>query len=96
MNQEKSKIYISKRCQHCRKLLLLLKDRPDIRGTVQIITIDDNPFPNIIKNVPSMIDTKGELWTADELFRAITESQQQPQQQQPQQPQQPQPSFLPS
>lgn len=85
MEQSKSKIYISKRCQHCRRLLLLLKDRPDIRGTVVIITIDDNPFPNIIKNVPAMIDTKGELWSAEELFKAITESQpQQPQQQQQQ------------
>ena len=90
MNQEKSKIYISKRCQHCRKLLLLLKDRPDIRGTVQIITIDDNPFPNIIKNVPSMIDTKGELWTAEEIFKAINESRPQQQQQPPtQQPAEP-------
>jgi DNA mismatch repair ATPase MutL len=41
MNQEKSKIYISKRCQHCRKLLVLLQQRPDIKGTIKIVLIDE-------------------------------------------------------
>ena len=64
MSEEKSTIYISKRCQYCRQLLGILKNRPDVRGTIKIVVIDVEPFPNIVKNVPAMIDTKGELWSA--------------------------------
>ena len=66
----KSIIYISKRCEHCRKLLLLLKQRPELKGTIQIVSIDDEPFPNIIKSVPSMV-SDGELWNANELFAVL-------------------------
>ena len=91
MDQQKSTIYISKRCPHCRQLLVILQKRPDIKGTIKIISIDEQPFPNIIKNVPSMIDTKGEIWTAAEIFSALSDNQQQQQpQQQQQQQQQPQ------
>ena len=94
MNREnlKSIIYISKRCPHCRKLLLLLQSKPDLVGSIQITCIDDEPFPKIIKSVPSMI-SNGEVWNSDELFEALEGrgGQQQPQQpQQPQQQQQPQ------
>ena len=66
----KSIIYISKRCPYCRKLLLLLQNKPELKGSIQITCIDDEPFPKIIKSVPSMI-SNGELWTADELFAAL-------------------------
>ena len=66
----KSIIYISKRCPYCRKLLLLLQNKPELKGSIQITCIDDEPFPKIIKSVPSMI-SDGELWTADELFAAL-------------------------
>ena len=57
MNSEnlKSIIYISKRCPHCRKLLLLLQSKPDLVGSIQVTCIDDEPFPNVIKSVPAMI-----------------------------------------
>ena len=89
MNSEnlKSIIYISKRCPHCRKLLLLLQSKPDLVGSIQITCIDDEPFPKIIKNVPSMI-SNGEVWNSDELFAAL-ERGGGGGQQQPQQPQQP-------
>ena len=72
MNKEnlKSIIYISKRCPHCRKLLLLLQSKPDLIGSIQITCIDDEPFPKVIKSVPSMI-SNGEVWNADELFAAL-------------------------
>ena len=84
MSEEKSTIYISKRCQYCRQLLGILKSRPDVRGTIKIVVIDEEPFPNIVKNVPAMIDTKGELWSAQEIFSALTESETQGKQQQQQ------------
>ena len=45
-------IYISKRCPHCRNLLMKIQQREDIKGTIRISSIDDEPFPNAIKNVP--------------------------------------------
>ena len=84
--QLKSMIYISKRCPYCRKLLLLLQTKPELRGSIQITNVDEEPFPKIIKSVPSMI-SNGELWNADELF-AVLEGKPQQQQQQPQQHQQ--------
>lgn len=84
MSEEKSTIYISKRCQYCRQLLGILKNRPDVRGTIKIVVIDEEPFPNIVKNVPAMIDTKGELWSAQEIFSALSESETQGKQQQQQ------------
>ena len=45
-------IYISKRCPYCRELLVKIQQREDIKGTVKVSSIDDEPFPNIIKNVP--------------------------------------------
>ena len=98
----KSIIYISKRCPHCRKLLLLLQSKPELKGSIQITCVDDEPFPKIIKSVPSMI-SNGEVWNADELFAALEgkggnsmqPQQQQQQQQQPQQqPQQKDPDEL--
>ena len=58
----KSIIYISKRCPYCRKLLLLLQNKPELKGSIQVTCIDDEPFPKIIKSVPSMI-SNGEVWT---------------------------------
>ena len=84
-----AEIYISKRCPYCRKLLLLLQNKPELKGSIQIVSIDDEPFPKIVKSVPTMI-SNGEIWTADELFAALEgrpdkkqmTPQQQPQQQQ--------------
>tara|TARA_B100001094_G_scaffold232940_1_gene227804 strand:+ start:8300 stop:8824 length:525 start_codon:yes stop_codon:yes gene_type:complete len=84
-------IYISKRCPYCRELLVKIQQREDIKGTVKVSSIDDEPFPNIIKNVPSMV-SEGVLYNAEEIFRMLAESGQQQQQQQPEQKQQQQPS----
>ena len=72
MNNEnlKSIIYISKRCPHCRRLLLLLQNKPELKGSIQVTCVDDEPFPKIIKSVPTMI-SNGEIWTSEELFAAL-------------------------
>ena len=74
MNSEnlKSIIYISKRCPHCRRLLLLLQSKPDLIGSIQITCIDDEPFPNIIKTVPTMI-SDGQLFNAKQIFDMLEE-----------------------
>ena len=66
-------IYISKRCPHCRNLLMKIQQREDIKGTIRISSIDDEPFPNAIKNVPSMI-SEGVIYEAGEIFRMLEES----------------------
>ena len=76
-------IYISKRCSHCRKLLMMLQERPYLKGHYQITSIDDSPFPKEIKSVPCMI-IEGQLVNAKELFAYILSSDQQGSQQQSQ------------
>ena len=77
-------IYISKRCSHCRKLLLMLRDRPHLKGHYQISSIDDSPFPKEVKSVPCMI-IDNQLVNAQDLFTYILSSDQKQGQQQGQQ-----------
>ena len=90
-------IYISKRCIHCRKLLMMLQERPQLKGHYKITSIDDSPFPQTVKSVPCMI-VDDQVIGATDLFNYIISSDgqqsqqsQQPQQRQPQQQQQRQP-----
>jgi len=66
-------LYISKRCPYCRKLLEILHGRQDLRGMISITCIDEQPFPKYIKNVPVMV-VENELWTTDEVFAFLEES----------------------
>lgn len=84
-------IYISKRCTHCRKLLMILQERPQLKGHYKIVSIDDSPFPQSIKSVPCMI-VDDQLVGATDLFNYIISSdekqsqqRQHPQEQQTQQ-----------
>ena len=70
-----AEIYISKRCEYCMKLLMELRARPDLKGSIKIISIDDSPFPNIIKTVPSMI-SDGQLFNTKQIFEMLEESKQ--------------------
>ena len=83
-------IYISKRCSHCRKLIMMLQERPHLKGHYQIVSIDDSPFPKEIKSVPCMI-IEGQLVNAKELFAYILSSDQQGSQEQSYSQAQPQP-----
>ena len=84
-----SQIYISKRCNHCIRLLKELKERPDIQGKIRIISIDEEPYPDYIKNVPTMVNGN-KLFNAGEIFQMLEESKKVRQQQQQQQQQHPQ------
>ena len=68
-----SQIYISKRCGHSIRLLKELKERPDIQGKIKIISIDEEPFPNYIKNVPTMVNGN-KIYNAGEIFNMLEES----------------------
>ena len=68
-----SQIFISKRCPYSRKLLMLLQQRPDLKGNISITCIDDEPFPNVIKKVPSMI-VGNEIWDCDRIFSELQQS----------------------
>ena len=69
----KPTIYVSKRCSPCRKLLMMLQQRPHLKGHYQIICIDDSPFPKAVKSVPCMIidDT---IVNSEKLFNYILNS----------------------
>ena len=71
-----SELYISKRCPYCRKLLMTLQQRPDIKGNFNIVCIDDEPFPNIIKSVPAMV-VGNEIWGGERIFTELEQSSQQ-------------------
>ena len=75
-------IYISKRCNPCRKLLMALQQRQHLKGHYQIVSIDDSPFPKTVKSVPCMI-IEDQVINSKDLFEYILSSDNQnaPQQQ---------------
>ena len=84
-----AQLYISKRCPECRSLVMYLQQRQDLRGQINIISIDENPYPKEIESVPSMI-VGNEIWNHEHISEFLNQNQQnqQNQQQQNQQPQQ--------
>ena len=63
-------IYISRRCEHCHELLILLhKNRDSIR--IPVIDIDTNRFPTIIKSVPCMVIEDKKILPGIELFKYV-------------------------
>ena len=66
-------IYISKRCDHCLRLIKMLHQRPHLRGHYKIVSIDDSPFPQSVKSVPCMI-IDNQLVNATDLFNYILSS----------------------
>ena len=66
-------IYISKRCDHCFKLIKMLHQRPHLRGHYKIVSIDDSPFPQSVKSVPCMI-IDNQVVNATDLFNYILSS----------------------
>ena len=66
-------IYISKRCDHCIRLIKILYKKPELKGHYKIISIDDSPFPKTVKSVPCMI-SDGQIINATDLFNYILSS----------------------
>ena len=63
-------IYISKRCVPCRKLLILLNNKKELKGQYRLVCIDDEPFPNQLKSVPCMI-IDNQIINSEDLFNHI-------------------------
>ena len=74
-------IYISKRCDHCIRLIKILYKKPELKGHYKIVSIDDSPFPKTVKSVPCMI-SDGQIINATDLFNYILSSGNNEQQQQ--------------
>ena len=66
-------IYISKRCDHCIRLIKILYKKPELKGHYKIVSIDDSPFPKTVKSVPCMI-SDGQIINATDLFNYILSS----------------------
>ena len=86
-------LYISKQCQHCTQLLILLKENPNLQPYFNVKPIETNPYPESLKVVPTLVKD-GQLFTGNSLNEIVNDvyrydmertNQQQPQQQQQQQ-----------
>ena len=92
-------IFVSSRCEYCEKLLIGVQQYDILKRTFSIVNIDTEPFPNYIKEVPSLL-INNQIIKGEELFDYMgrivdasgesqpQEQREQPQQQQPQQGQQ--------
>jgi hypothetical protein len=63
-------IYISRRSQPCHELLIKIHQNKHLFN-FNIIDIDTNPYPNIIKSVPCLITSNNEIMPGNELFKYI-------------------------
>ena len=62
-------IYISRRCEYCHELLILLHKNRDILK-YPVVDVDTKPYPKIIKSVPCMA-IKGKILPGVELFKFL-------------------------
>ena len=62
-------IYISRRCEYCHELLILLHKNRDILK-YKIVDVDTNSYPTIIKSVPCMI-IENKILPGVELFKFL-------------------------
>ena len=63
------KIYISRKCEHCHELLILLHKNKDILK-FPVVDIHTNPYPKIVTSVPCMV-VDGKVLPGQELFKFI-------------------------
>jgi len=62
-------IYISRRCEYCHELLILLhKNKDSIK--IPVVDIDSKSYPNIIKSVPCML-INNKILPGVELFKFL-------------------------
>ena len=62
-------IYISRRCNHCQELLILLHKYKEYIN-FKVVDVDTSPFPKIITTVPCML-VKNKILPGIELFKFI-------------------------
>ena len=63
------KIYISRKCEYCHELLILLHKHKDIIQ-FPVIDVHTNPYPKIVTSVPCMVVDK-KILPGEELFKFI-------------------------
>ena len=89
-------IYISKKCQYCKKILIMIYKNPMLKNMFNIVSVDNGPVPPFIKTVPTLYnENNNSIITGNDLFNLINSYVQQnsgqeqaPQQDQHQQQQQ--------
>ena len=77
-------IYISKKCPHCKKLLVVFYNNKYLIQYFNIIDIESIQIPNYITSVPTLV-YNGELYTNERLYNLIDSVNQQHLRQNPQQ-----------
>ena len=63
-------IYISKKCPHCKKLLVVFYNNKYLIQYFNIIDIESIQIPNYITSVPTLVHN-GELYTNERLYNLI-------------------------
>jgi hypothetical protein len=48
-------LFISGRCEHCKKILLGIQQHPFLKPLFRVVNVDTQPYPNYIKSVPSIL-----------------------------------------
>lgn len=66
-----STLYISRRCNHCQELLILIhKNKKYVGKLFTVIDIDTTPFPKFIRHVPSL-NYNGDLVIGNDITKQI-------------------------
>ena len=60
-------LFISPRCEHCKKVIIGIKQYDFLQSLFQIVNIDTTPYPNYVKTVPCLL-INGQLVTGNTVF----------------------------
>ena len=63
-------LFISGRCEHCKKILIGISQYEFLKPLFKIINIDTQPYPNYIKTVPSLI-INGQIISGQTVFEYL-------------------------
>ena len=48
-------LFISGRCEYCKKILLGIQQHPFLKPLFKVVNVDVQPYPNYVKSVPSIL-----------------------------------------
>jgi hypothetical protein len=65
-------IYISRRCDYCQQLLIMIHKHDCLRGLFQIKDIDTEAFPKMIQHVPTLLVNGNQILPGEELFKLLS------------------------
>lgn len=63
-------LFISGRCEHCKKILIGITQYEFLKPLFKVINVDTQPFPNYIKNVPSIL-INGQIISGNTVFEYL-------------------------